>query len=102
MIRARHRWHWLCRCTGLGQPELAPKNRPAAESRAFLLVLVSLVWRGLALLLGIEAAERIGSIRYPRARRWHLTDYGWECQVKAAPRTGRKEVEKQARHIADY
>ena len=34
MIRARHRWLWLCRCTGLAQPELAPKNQPAAESRA--------------------------------------------------------------------
>src|SRR5215471_11214984 len=33
MIRARHRWRWLCRCTGLAQPELAPKSRPDAESR---------------------------------------------------------------------
>src|SRR5262249_51201070 len=51
MIRARHRWHWLCRCTGLAQPELAAKNRPAAESRALLLVLLSLTCRLLALLL---------------------------------------------------
>jgi hypothetical protein len=37
MVRARHRWHWLCRCTGLAQPELSPKNRPSVESRALVL-----------------------------------------------------------------
>jgi S-DNA-T family DNA segregation ATPase FtsK/SpoIIIE len=102
MIRARHRWHWLCRCTALGQPELAPRNRPLVESRALVLVLLLLTWRGLAFLLGIRPLERSGKIHYPRARRWRVTDYGWECLVKTAPRTGRKEVEKQARHIADY
>jgi hypothetical protein len=102
MIRARHRWHWLCRCTGLAQPELAAKNRPAAESRALLLVLLWLTWRCLAFLLSIEVAERNGQIHYPRARRWRLTDYGWQCTVRTSPRSGRKEVEKQARHIADY
>jgi len=102
MVRARHRWHWLCRCTGLGQPELAAKNRPAAESRALVLVLLSLTSWVLAILLGIETAERLGKIHYPRARRWRLTDYGWECHVRTAPRTGRKEVEKQAVHVADY
>ena len=101
MIRARHRWHWLCRCTGLAQPELAPKNRPAAESRAMLLVVLALTWRLLALLIGYEASERSARIHYPRARRWRLADYGWECEVTATPRTGRKEVEKQAAHIAD-
>jgi len=102
MIRARHRWHWLCRCTGLGQPELAAKNRPAVESRLLVLVLLSMTGSLLAFLLGIETAERAGKIHYPRARRWRLTDYGWECVVKTAPRTGRKEVEKQTVHIADY
>lgn len=102
MIRARHRWHWLCRCTGLAQPELAARNRPAAESRALLLVLLAGTSRLLALLLGIDNAERTGRMLYPRARRWRLTDYGWQCAVKTAPRTGRKEVEKQAQHIADY
>jgi DNA segregation ATPase FtsK/SpoIIIE, S-DNA-T family len=102
MIRAWHRWHWLCRCTGLGQPELAVNNRPTAESRALLLVLLSLFSWLLAAAVGIESAERLGKIHYPRARRWRLTDYGWECHVKTAPRTGRKEVEKQAQHIADY
>jgi DNA segregation ATPase FtsK/SpoIIIE, S-DNA-T family len=102
MVRARHRWHWLCRCTGLAQPELAAKNRPAAESRAAVLILLSLTCWLLALLLGIELAERSGRIRYPRAKRWRLTDYGWQCQVRTAPRTGRREVEKQAPHIADY
>jgi S-DNA-T family DNA segregation ATPase FtsK/SpoIIIE len=102
MVRARHRWQWLCRCTGLAQPELAAKNRPAAESRVLVLVLVSITSRLLALLLGIELAERLGKIQYPRARRWRLTDYGWQCTVKTAPRTGRKELEKQAAHIADY
>jgi DNA segregation ATPase FtsK/SpoIIIE, S-DNA-T family len=102
MIRARHRWHWLCRCTGLGQPELAAMNRPAVESRVLVLVLLSLTCRILALLLGIEPAERVGKIHYPRARRWRLVDYGWECLVTTAPRTGRREVEKQAPHIADY
>jgi len=102
MVRARHRWRWLCRCTGLAQPELAPKNRPAAESRAVLLVLFSMTWRLLALAIGLEAAERTGRIHYPRAKRWRLTDYGWQCVVRTAPRTGRKEVEKQAAHIADY
>jgi hypothetical protein len=102
MIRARHRWHWLCRCTGLGQPELAARNRPAAESRVLILVLLSCTCRILALLLGIEFAERVGKIHYPRARRWRLVDYGWECLVTTAPRTGRREVEKQAPHIADY
>jgi len=102
MVRARHRWHWLCRCTGLGQPELAAKNRPAAESRALVLVLLSLTSWVLAILLGIETAEQLGKIHYPRARRWRLTDYGWECHVRTAPRTGRKEVEKQAVHVADY
>ena len=63
MVRARHRWHWLCRCTGLGQPELAAKNRPVAESRALVLVLLSISWRLLALAIGIETAERpAGSI----------------------------------------
>jgi S-DNA-T family DNA segregation ATPase FtsK/SpoIIIE len=102
MIRARHRWRWLCRCTGLAQPELAAKNRPAAESRVLLLVLLSLTWWLLAVVLDIELAERLGKIHYPRARRWRLTEYGWQCTVKTAPRTGRKEVEKQAPHIADY
>ena len=102
MVRARHRWHWLCRCTGLAQPELSAKNRPAAESRALVLIVLSVASWLLALLLGIELAERLGKIHYPRARRWRLTDYGWQCQVKTAPRTGRKEVEKQAVHIADY
>jgi S-DNA-T family DNA segregation ATPase FtsK/SpoIIIE len=102
MIRARHRWRWLCRCTGLAQPELAPKNRPASESRALVLVLLSMSWRLLALAVGIETAERVGRIHYPRAKRWRLTDYGWQCVVKTAPRTGRLEVEKQAAHIADY
>ena len=102
MVRARHRWHWLCRCTGLGQPELGSKNRPAAESRALVLVLLATFSRLLALLLGMEAAERLGKIHYPRAKRWRLNDYGWQCVVKTAPRTGRKEVEKQAQHIADY
>jgi len=102
MVRARHRWHWLCRCTGLAQPELAPKNRAAAESRALALVLFSITFRLLALLLGIETAERLGKIHYPRATRWRLTDYGWQCDVKTAPRTGCREIEKQAPHIADY
>ena len=102
MARARHRWHWLCRCTGLAQPELAAKNRPAAESRVLVLVLLSITSLLLALLLGIELAERLGKIHYPRAKRWRLTDYGWQCTVKTAPRTGRKEIEKQATHIADY
>jgi DNA segregation ATPase FtsK/SpoIIIE, S-DNA-T family len=102
MIRARHRWRWLCRCTGLGQPELAPKNREIAESRALLLILLALTWRLLAIAFGLETAERTGRIHYPRARRWRLTDYGWQCVVRTAPRTGRKEVEKQAAHIADY
>jgi DNA segregation ATPase FtsK/SpoIIIE, S-DNA-T family len=102
MIRARHRWQWLCRCTGLAQPELGAKNHPAAESRALLLVLLWLAWRCLALLLSIEAADRTGRIHYPRARRWRLTDYGWQCLVKTTPRTGRKEVEKQAQYMADY
>jgi S-DNA-T family DNA segregation ATPase FtsK/SpoIIIE len=102
MIRARHRWHWLCRCTGLGQPEPASKNRPAAESRTLVLVLLATFTRLLALLLGIETAERLGKIHYPSAKRWRLNDYGWQCQVRTAPRTGRKEVEKQAPHIADY
>jgi DNA segregation ATPase FtsK/SpoIIIE, S-DNA-T family len=102
MVRARHRWRWLCRCTGLGQPELAARNRPVAESRAVLLVLLSLISWLLAVAIGIETAGRIGKIHYPRARRWRLTDYGWQCVVKTAPRTGRKEVEKQAAHIADY
>lgn len=102
MIRARHRWHWLCRCTGLGQPELAAQNRPAAESRVLVLVLLSMTCWLLALLLGIETAGRLGKIHYPRARRWRLTDYGWQCQVTTAPRTGRREVEKQGVHIADY
>jgi S-DNA-T family DNA segregation ATPase FtsK/SpoIIIE len=102
MVRARHRWHWLCRCTGLAQPELAPKTRPDAESRALVLVLLSLTRSLLALLLGIELAERTGRIHYPRAKRWRVTNYGWQCIVKTAPRTGRKEVEKQATHIADY
>jgi DNA segregation ATPase FtsK/SpoIIIE, S-DNA-T family len=102
MVRARHRWHWLCRCTGLGQTELAAKDRPAAESRVLVLILLLGFSRLLALLFGIEAAERTARIHYPRAKRWRLTDYGWYCQVKTAPRTGRKEVEKQAQHIADY
>ncbi len=102
MIRARHRWHWLCRCTGLAQPELAAKNRPAAESRALVLVLLAGFSRLLAILVGIEAAERLGKIHYPRAKWWRLNDYGWECHVKTRPRTGRKEIEKQAQHIADY
>jgi len=102
MVRARHRWRWLCRCTGLGQPELAPKNRETVESRALLLVLLALTWRLLAFVIGLETAERTGRIHYPRARRWRLTDYGWQCVVKTAPRTGRKEVEKQAPQIADY
>jgi hypothetical protein len=102
MVRARHRWRWLCRCTGLGQPELASKNRETAESRALLPVMLALTWRLLALAIGLESAERTGKIHYPRARRWRLTDYGWQCVVKTAPRTGRKEVEKQAAHIADY
>jgi S-DNA-T family DNA segregation ATPase FtsK/SpoIIIE len=102
MLRARHRWHWLCRCTGLAQPELSPKNRPGAESRALAVVLLFMAWRLLALLFGIELAERTGRIHYPRATRWRLTAYGWQCVVKTAPRTGRKEVEKQAPHIADY
>jgi DNA segregation ATPase FtsK/SpoIIIE, S-DNA-T family len=102
MVRARHRWRWLCRCTGLGQPELASKNRETAESRALVLVLLALAWRLLALAIGLEAAERTGRIHYPRARQWRLTDYGWQCLVQTAPRTGRKEVEKQAPHIADY
>src|SRR5262249_22535144 len=42
MIRARHRWQWLCRCTGLAQPELAAKNRPAAEAGAVVLALQAL------------------------------------------------------------
>jgi len=61
MVRARHRWHWLCRCTGLGQPELAAKNRPAAESRALVLVLLSLTSWVLAILLGsrpLNSSER--------------------------------------------
>ena len=78
------------------------KNRPAAESRVLVLVLLFLGSKVLALLLGIEVGERAGKIHYPHARRWRLTDYGWQCQVKTAPRTGRKEVEKQAVHIADY
>jgi hypothetical protein len=90
MIRARHRWHWLCRCTGLAQPELAAKNRAAAESRVLVLTLLSFISRGIALLLGIETAERLGKIHYPRAKRWRLTDYGWQCAVKTAPRTGRR------------
>ena len=102
MVRARHRWHWLCRCTGPAQPELAARNRPDAESRALALVLLSTVSRLLAIVLGIEAAERVGRIHYPRAKRWRLTGYGWQCVVKTAPRTGRKEVDKQAAHIADY
>jgi hypothetical protein len=102
MIRARHRWHWLCRCTGLAQPEVAARNRPASESRALLLVLLWLTWRCLAFLLSIETAERSGRIFYPRARRWRLTDYGWQCAVRTAPRTGCREVEKQAQHLADY
>jgi hypothetical protein len=102
MIRARHRWHWLCRCVGLGQPELAVKNRSAAESRVLVLVLLAVTSRVLAILFGIETAERLGKIHYPRAKRWRLTDYGWQCAVKTAPRTGRREVEKQAQHIADY
>ena len=102
MLRARHRWHWLCRCTGLAQPELAPKNRAAVESRALVLVLFSITFRLLALLFGIETAERLGKIHYPRAQRWRLTEYGWRCEVRTAPRTGRKEMEKQAAHIADY
>ena len=102
MVRARHCWHWLCRCTGLGQPELGSKNRPAAESRALVLVLLAATSRLLAILAGIETAERLGKIHYPRARRWRLNDYGWQCVVKTAPRTGRKEVEKQSQHIADY
>jgi DNA segregation ATPase FtsK/SpoIIIE, S-DNA-T family len=102
MVRARHRWRWLCRCTGLAQPELAYKNRPAAESRAVVLVLLAGFSRLLAILAGIETAERLGRIHYPRAKRWRLNDYGWECHVKTAPRTGRREVDKQAQHIADY
>ena len=102
MIRARHRWHWLCRCTGLAQPELAAKNRPAARVSRPRPDPVVATGRLLALLLGIETADRLGKIHYPRARRWRLTDYGWQCTVKTAPRTGRKEVEKQAQHIADY
>ena len=78
------------------------ENRPAAESRALVLVLLAITWRLLALAIGIETAERTGHIHYPRARRWRLTDYGWECRVKTTTRTGRKEVEKQAAHIADY
>jgi hypothetical protein len=57
MVRARHRWHWLCRCTGLAQPELAAKNRPAAESRVLFLILLSITSWLLALLLGIELAS---------------------------------------------
>jgi S-DNA-T family DNA segregation ATPase FtsK/SpoIIIE len=102
MIRARHRWHWLCRCTGLAQPELSPKNRQAAESRALVLVLLAMTWRLLALAIGIETIDRTARLHYPRARNWRLTGYGWQCVVKTAPRTGRKEVEKQAAHIADY
>lgn len=102
MVRARHRWHWLCRCTGLAQPELAAKNRPDAESRVLLLVVLSLTRSLLGLLFGIEFADRTGRIHYPRAKRWRLTNYGWQCIVRTAPRTGRKEVEKQAAHIADY
>jgi S-DNA-T family DNA segregation ATPase FtsK/SpoIIIE len=56
----------------------------------------------LALAIGIEAADRAGRIHYPRAKRWRLTAHGWQCAVKTAPRTGRKEVEKQAAHTADY
>ena len=81
--------------TRLEEPE-------AAESRALLLVLLALTWRLLAFVIGLETAERTGRIHYPRARRWRLTDYGWQCVVKTAPRTGRREVEKQAPHIADY
>jgi len=88
MIRARHRWRWLCRCTGLGKPELAAKNRPDAESQAFALVLLSLVSRLLAVLAGIEVAERAGRIRYSRARRWRLTSYGWEYQVYTCSAAG--------------
>jgi DNA segregation ATPase FtsK/SpoIIIE, S-DNA-T family len=102
MVRARHRWRWLCRCTGLALPELAAKNRPDAESRALGLILLSTISRLLAIVVGIEAAERAGHIHYPHAKHWRLTDYGWQCNVKTAPRTGRKEVEKQAVHIADY
>lgn len=102
MVRARHRWHWLCRCTGLAQLELLARDRADAESRAMALVLLIAVSRLLALLFGIQAAERTGRIHYLRARRWRLTDYGWQCVVKTAPRTGRKEVEKQAQHIAAY
>jgi S-DNA-T family DNA segregation ATPase FtsK/SpoIIIE len=102
MVQARHRWHWLCRCTGLAQPELAARNRPAAESGMTPLMLVSFTAWITAVMLGIEPVERIGRIHYPRARRWRLTDYGWQCTVRTAPRTGRREVEKQAVHIADY
>src|SRR5262249_16884726 len=94
MVRARHRWRWIGRRTGLAQPELAAKHRPAAESRALLLVVLSMTWRLLALTVGIGVVERTGRIHYPRAKRWRLTDYGWQCVVKTAPRTGRREVEK--------
>jgi hypothetical protein len=90
MIRARHRWQWICRCTGLAQPELAAKNRPAVESRGLILVLLSHACRLLVLLLGIKTADRLGTIHYPRARHWRLTDFGWQCTVKTSPRTGRK------------
>jgi hypothetical protein len=70
MIRARHRWHWICRCTGLAQPELAPKNRPAAESSALVLVLVAMTWRLLALVIGFQAAERSGRIQLTSHHCW--------------------------------
>jgi S-DNA-T family DNA segregation ATPase FtsK/SpoIIIE len=107
MVRARHRWHWLSRCTGLALPELARKNRPGIESHRGLLVLWVLFkpLRGiLAPVVGIEAVEgeKAGRVHYPRTRHWRLTEWGWSFSVKTAPRVGRKEFDKQAVHLADY
>ena len=66
MIRARHRWHWLCRCTGLApartrRQEPARRRVPRPGPRPALAHLAGCSRS----LLGIEAAERLGEDPLP-------------------------------------
>ncbi|MGO9079044.1 MAG: hypothetical protein ACLQDY_08360 [Streptosporangiaceae bacterium] len=106
MIRARLRWHWLARNTGLAPVELAARNRPDGETGRGVLaaaILGRFLGGLVAALIGLEIARgpRNGKIHYPRAR-FRPDPYGWQCTYRTKPRSGRKEADKASAWVADY
>lgn len=98
MVRARIRWRYLARNTGLAPVDYRARNASRGESAP--MDPLSRAWLRSREPRGAEG-EVVARIHYPPAK-FRADDYGFRVDVRTVPGVSVAEAEKAAPHLANY